>query len=59
MILDKVQIINKTMVIVEKIKRQVIWEMVQIKIIKKMELSVKIMKMIVFQKELTIIVVIR
>lgn len=50
MILDKVQIINKTMVIVEKIKRQVIWEMVQIKIIKKMELSVKIMKMIVFQK---------
>jgi hypothetical protein len=59
MILDKVQIINKTMVIVEKIKRQVIWEMVQIKIIKKMELSVKIMKMIVFQKEPTIIVVIR
>ncbi len=59
MILDKVQIINKTMVVVEKIKRQVIWEMVQIKIIKKMELSVKIMKMIVFQKELTIIVVIR
>ena len=47
------------MLIVEKIKRQVIWEMVQIKIIKKMELSVKIMKMIVFQKELTIIVVIR